>query len=70
MDRTEIADKENGAICLVMFTRGVMLTKMSKMAHFFVFSSDDSKKSVTLWTKYLDLSERFCLALLQNAMDY
>ena len=31
----------------------VMVFKMSKMAHFFVFSADESKKSVTGWRKCL-----------------
>ena len=33
-DRAQIADEKNGVICLVMFTPQVMVTKMSKMAHF------------------------------------
>ena len=43
---------------------------MSKMAHFFVFSADNSKISVTVWAKYVSASERSYLALLENAMDY
>ena len=30
----------------------------------------DSKKLVTVWAKYLSTSERFYLALSENAMDY
>ena len=33
------------------------------MAHFFVFSADESKTSVTDWEKYLSASERSYLAL-------
>ena len=42
----------------------------AKNVSFFVFSADDSKKSVTVWVKYLSTSERSCLALFKNAMDY
>ena len=43
--------------------------KMSQVAHFFVFSADDSKKPVTVWAKYLSASERSHLAFLANAMN-
>ena len=36
---------------------------------FFEFSAAASKKSVTVWTKYLRASERSDLALSENAMD-
>ena len=36
----------------------------------FVLSADDSKKSVTICTKYLSVFGRSNLALLENAMDY
>ena len=37
-DRTQRADEKNGVICLViMFAPGVMVIKMSKMAHFLYF---------------------------------
>ena len=43
-DRARRVVKKSGVICLViMFTPGAMVIKMSKMAHFFVFSVDDSK---------------------------
>ena len=52
-------DGKDGVICLVMmFTPQVMVIKMSKVAHFFVFSTDTSKKSVIVWAKYLRASER------------
>ena len=41
--------------------------KMSKMAHFFVFSANASEKSGTVKTNYLRPTERSCLALSQNA---
>ena len=63
--------EKNGVLCLViMFTPRVMVIKISKMAHFFLFSADASKKSVTVWKKYLRVSERSYLALSENAMDY
>ena len=52
-----------------MFAPGVMVIKMSKKGSFFVFSADASKKSVTVWRKYLPASERSYLALSENAMD-
>ena len=55
----------------IMFTPGiVVIIKMSKMAHFFVFSADDNKKSVIVWEKHLSASERSCLALSGNSVDY
>ena len=37
-DRTQRVDEKNGVICLViMFAPGVMVIKMSKMAHFLYF---------------------------------
>ena len=49
--------KKDRVICLViMFTLGVMV-KMSKNGSLFVFPADDSKKSVTVWAKYLSTSE-------------
>ena len=36
----------------------------------FLFSADDSKEKVTVWTKYLSISERSYLSPLENAMDY
>ena len=57
-------DGKNGVICLViMFTTRVMVIKMA----LFLFSADASKKSVTVWTKYLRASY---WALSENAMDY
>ena len=53
-----------------MFTLEVMVIKMSKMAHFFVFSADGSKKPVTVWAKYLSAPERSYLVLSENAMDH
>ena len=54
-----------------MFTPTFTVIKRSDMAHFFEFSANDSKKSVTIWTKaHLSPSERSYLALSENAMDY
>ena len=52
------------------FALRVMVIKMSKMAHFFVFSAGASKKSATVWRKYLCASEKSYLALSEKAMDY
>ena len=71
MDRTLRADEKSGIICLyIMFTPRVMVTKMLKMSHLFVFSTAGSKKSVTVWAKSLSTSERSYLPLSENAMDY
>ena len=35
----------------------------------FVFSANDSKASVTVWTKYLRAPERSYLVLSENAID-
>ena len=37
MDRAQRLDEKNGVICLVMFTPGAMVIKMSKMDHFLYF---------------------------------
>ena len=37
-DKTQKADEKNGVICpVIIFTLGVMVIKMSKMAHFLYF---------------------------------
>ena len=47
--RARRVDEKNGIIFLViMFTPGVMVIKMSKMAHFLYFFSDDITKLVTV----------------------
>ena len=44
-DTAQRVDQKNVVICLIiMFTSGVMVIKMSKMAHFLEISADDSKK--------------------------
>ena len=53
-DRAQRTNGKYGTIYPVfMFTPQVMVIKMSKMAHFFVFSAGASKKLVTVSTKYL-----------------
>ena len=70
-DRTQRLEEKNGFICLViMFALGIMVIKMSKMAHFLYFLLITAKKSVSVWAKYLNKSERSHLALSKNAMDY
>ena len=57
-DRGQRADEKNGFIFLViMFTRGVMVIKMSN-GLFFIFPADDNKKPLTVWGKHLCASER------------
>ena len=58
MQKAESADAKNEVICLIVFTPRVIVIKMSKMAHFSVFSADDSKKLVRVWAKYLSAPER------------
>ena len=53
-----------------MFTLGVLVIKMSKMAHFLYFLLMAAKKTVTVWVKYLSAPERSYLILSENAMDY
>ena len=63
MDRDQKIYEKNGVICIfIMSTTRVMVTKISEMTHFFVFSADESKKSVTVWVGYLIASERSYLA--------
>ena len=70
MDAAQI-DGKNGVICLfIVFTSRVMVIKMSKIAHFMHFFLITSSKTITVWTHYLSLSEKFYLALLENAIDY
>ena len=70
-ERAQRVNEKSGVICLViMFTPRITVIKMSKAAHFFVSSADDSKKSVKVWGKYLSASERSYLPLLDNAMDF
>ena len=69
-DRAQRVDEKNWVICLViMFAPGVTAIKMSKIAPFLIFFADASKKSVTVWRKYLSASERSYLALSEDAMD-
>ena len=63
-NRARRGDDKNGVLCLViMFTPGVMVIKMLKMAHFYHLGQ------VTVTTQHLRASERFYLALSENAMD-
>ena len=63
------AQRLDGDICLViMFTPRVTVIKMSKMARFFVFSANNTKIFVTVWTKYLNAPERFYWVISANGM--
>ena len=41
-----------------------------KNGSIFTFCADDSIKSVPVWVRYFNPSERYDLALLENDMDY
>ena len=41
-----------------------------KNSSFSLFYADDSKRSIKVWTKYLSVSKRSYLALLENIIDY
>ena len=43
---------------------------MSNTAHLLYLLLMTEKKKVIAWTKYSSNSERSCLALLENVMDY
>ena len=69
-DRAQRANEKNEVICvIIMITLGVMVIKMYKNGSSFVPYADASKKSGTVWTKYLHASERSYFALSENAMD-
>ena len=55
-DRAQGVDEKNDVIFLgIMFTLGVMVIKMSKMAYFLYFLL---WQKLTVWAKYLSTSER------------
>ena len=67
-DRAQKVDEKNGAICLViMLTRRVSHQNV-KNGLFFVFSADNSTKSVTVWAKYLSASKKSYWVLSENGM--
>ena len=70
--RAQRVDEKNDVICLVMFTSKVSVIRMSKMAHlmYFLLNTEKNRPSLGKWVRYLNASERFYLALLQNTMDY
>ena len=54
MNRAQRVDEKNRVIFLfIMLTPRVEVTRMSKNGPYFVFSADNSIKSVTVWAKYL-----------------
>ena len=65
-NRARRVDEKNGVICLViMFTPGVVVIKMLKMAHFMYFLLMPAKNQ----RKYLRASEGSYLAFSENTMD-
>ena len=68
-DRSQGVGDKNGVICLVtMLTPRIMVIKMSKMAHFFVFFADDSKILVLLCGNYFNAPTRSYWVLPENCM--
>ena len=68
-DRPQRLNGKNGVIWAVIMFNPWDMHQNVKNGSFFVSSADASKKSVTVWTKYLRVSERFYTALSGNAMD-
>ena len=62
-DRAQRVDEKNGGNSSSDI---YSLIKMSKMAHFMYLLLNKAK----VWARYLSASEKFYLALLENAMDY
>lgn len=56
--------EDNAKSLVIMLTTRFTVIKMSKMGHIFVFSAQDSQKSVIIWAKNLSASERSQLSLL------
>ena len=63
-NRAQRVDEKNGIICLVIvFTPGVMVIKMSKMAHFLYFQQTTGKnqsqfgQNTCIWKIFVALSE-------------
>ena len=67
-DRTQKVDEKNVIICLscLILSYGHENVKSDSA---FIFSTDDSKVSVTVWAKYLRASERSYSVLSENVMD-
>ena len=72
MYRAQRVDEKNDVICLVMYTFKIMVIRMSKMAHlmYFLLNAEKNRPSLGKWVRYLNASERFYLAILQNILDY
>ena len=69
MSRAQRVDEKIWVICqVIMFTPTVMVNKMSKMAHFFVFSADGSKKLGIVWEKYLNTTKKSYRVFSENGM--
>ena len=68
VDRARGVYEKNGVNNgVIMFTAGVMVIKMSKMAHFLYFLMAANNQSVG--ASIVSAFERSCLALSENAMD-
>ena len=58
-DSVQRVDEKNGVVCLfIMFNLSITANKMSQMTHSFLFFTDNSKKIVTVWARYLSAPER------------
>ena len=69
MYRAQRLDEKNDVIRVVMFTSKVMVIRMSKMSYLMYFLLNTEERD-PVWERYLNVSERSYLALLQNTMDY
>ena len=67
-DRVQRTDEKNGIVCPVLFPPRVMVIKILKMAHCFVFYAYDSKTLITVWAKCLNAPDRSYWVLSENGM--
>ena len=69
-NRAQRVDKKNGTACLVACLLPELWLLKCQKRLIFVSPANDSKKLVTIWTKYFSESERSYLTFLENAMNY
>ena len=55
-------DEKNEVNCLVIIFTKIIVTNMSKVAHFFVFFRYGCKNIFIIWAEHLSAPERFYLA--------
>ena len=70
-NKAQRVNEKNGVIYLaITFTPRVVVIEMLRMAHFLYFLLIAAKTQSQFWSKYLRASERSCLTILRNAMNY